>query len=98
MRLGRERPRKATAESGKGAPAHGFNEAGARTPQKVYPAFSRVFTKAPSFNEAGARMPQKAAPAPAAAPVETSFNEAGARTPQKALGRVVGPQPMSELQ
>ena len=35
MRLGRERPRKGSLSAPFAPPAAGFNEAGARTPQKV---------------------------------------------------------------
>ena len=60
MRLGRERPRKAAASAGRFMDAPGFNEAGARTPQKECKTPPPPKSQARMcFNEAGARTPQK---------------------------------------
>ena len=59
MRLGRERPRKAGPGRDWRAEPAGFNEAGARTPQKARGTPRERICAPPSFNEAGARTPQK---------------------------------------
>ena len=87
MRLGRERPRKGRRCPTAAPASSGFNEAGARTPQKAARKRTAPRGNTPSFNEAGARTPQKGPQRPVPARRNRRFNEAGARTPQKGWDR-----------
>ena len=90
MRLGRERPRKTAHICGTGRTLPGFNEAGARTPQKGWRNLVVASAQTMASMRLGRERPRKFVSPPPVQPRKSGFNEAGARTPQKARGRPRG--------